>query len=242
MELYYYIACFFILIETYVVVGKDVYTYEALDIYGDRVSFEKYRGTVSILVNVASECGYTDSNYISLTKVANYFESSKVNILAFPSNDFGAQEPGTDIQILRFVEQRYGTNLDLFSKISVAGDYAHPLWKYIGEVSGMPPNWNFWKYLVSKDGVIVGAWGPWDSIDNALDKINDEINEKVKPKKRVSGASPPAPIKPSGSEHLDGAKPPSKNYKPSHKESSTAEKLNGAKPPSRNFKPGHKEL
>ncbi|XP_071952355.1 glutathione peroxidase 7-like [Antedon mediterranea] len=149
---------FFLLIGVQAV---DFYSFKVTDIEGDMVSLEQYRGKPSLVVNVASECGYTHNHYEALSQLSKAREiKDHLNILAFPCNQFGFQEPGSNAQISQFAKQTYNCNFPLFSKIDVIGDNAHPVYKYLAEMSGVSPNWNFWKYLVNRDGQVVNVWGP----------------------------------------------------------------------------------
>ncbi|XP_033095254.1 glutathione peroxidase 7-like isoform X2 [Anneissia japonica] len=119
----------------------------------------------SLVVNVASECGYTHSHYEALSQLSQAREiKHHLNILAFPCNQFGAQEPGTNAEIVKFAKDTYNCNFPIFSKIDVIGQNAHPAYQYLTKNSGMLPNWNFWKYLVDQDGHVVNAWGPQTSV------------------------------------------------------------------------------
>ncbi|KAK2581718.1 hypothetical protein KPH14_002202 [Odynerus spinipes] len=136
-----------------------VYDFHVRDIYGNDVDLGKYRGHVSIIVNVASNCGLTDTNYRQLVQLyEKYGQSKGLRILAFPSNQFGGQEPGTSQEILDFVK-RYNVTFDLFEKVDVNGENAHPLWKYLTGLDG-PIRWNFTKFIVDKEGNVVATYPP----------------------------------------------------------------------------------
>ncbi|XP_005091443.1 glutathione peroxidase 7 [Aplysia californica] len=170
----------------------DFYSFFAVDIDDNIVSFERYRGQVTLVVNVASECGYTDNHYKSLNLLNQLFrETGKFNILAFPCNQFGGQEPGTLREIHNFAYNSMGATFLLFSKINVIGQDVPPSWNYLIQQSGQPPTWNFWKYLVDHQGKVIGAWGPtvspdqiYQYIDNAINKIGKEDAEKEEAKQQ----------------------------------------------------------
>ncbi|CAH1970318.1 unnamed protein product [Acanthoscelides obtectus] len=144
--------------------AKSVYDFTANDIKGNPVSLEKYKGHVLIIINVASNCGYTKSNYAELNELYDlYAESKGLRILAFPCNQFAGQEPGTNEEICEFTRSK-GVKFDVFEKINVNGDDAHPLWKYLkhkqGGTLGDFIKWNFTKFIVDKDGQPVERHGP----------------------------------------------------------------------------------
>ncbi|XP_017757582.1 PREDICTED: probable phospholipid hydroperoxide glutathione peroxidase isoform X2 [Eufriesea mexicana] len=140
-----------------------IYDFHAKDIHGNDVSLSKYRGHVCIIVNVASSCGLTDRNYKELVQLyEKYSEKEGLRILAFPSNQF-AQEPGTSEEILEFVK-KYNVTFDLFEKVDVNGDGAHPLWKWLKAQTSRSSTddlqWNFAKFIINKEGKIVSRYVP----------------------------------------------------------------------------------
>jgi len=144
--------------------ATSVYDFHANDILGKNVSLEKYRGHVLIIVNVASNCGLTDTNYKQLQQLYNkYSEKEGLRILAFPSNQFAGQEPGTSEEIQNFVKQ-YNVTFDMFEKINVNGENAHPLWKWLKtQKKGLITNdieWNFTKFIIDKEGKVVERFSP----------------------------------------------------------------------------------
>lgn len=129
---------------------------------GEDVSLCRYEGHPVLIVNTASECGYTPQ-YKDLEELNLRYHSRGLRILGFPSNDFGGQEPGTDAEIKEFCETRYKVTFDMFSKIPVQGDKKHPLYRYLTSGGGDPNlagevQWNFNKYLIGKDGKLVGRF------------------------------------------------------------------------------------
>jgi glutathione peroxidase len=118
-----------------------------------------YRGKAILIVNTASECGYTPQ-YAGLEKLYERYHDRGFAVLAFPANDFGAQEPGTDAQIKQFCASTYGTKFDLFSKITVKGPGVHPLYRYLTSVKGFEGDiqWNFNKFLVDPSGAVVARY------------------------------------------------------------------------------------
>ncbi|XP_055616019.1 uncharacterized protein LOC129762060 isoform X2 [Toxorhynchites rutilus septentrionalis] len=144
-----------------------VYDFSAVDIDGNMVALERYRGHVLIIVNVASKCGYTDGHYAELNQLyEEYKDTQGLRILAFPSDQFH-QEPDSNEQIKRFAREQKGAKFDLFSKIYVNGDETHPLWKYLKQRQGGTLfdaiKWNFTKFIVDKNGQPVERHGPQTS-------------------------------------------------------------------------------
>jgi len=123
----------------------------ALD--GSAVDLEAYKGKVTLVVNVASQCGYTPQ-YAGLEKLYRELAPKGVVILGFPSNDFGGQEPGTAEEIGQFCRKNYGVTFPMFAKVvTKAGPEQSPVYAFLGE-SGELPKWNFSKYVVDKNGKV----------------------------------------------------------------------------------------
>lgn len=122
---------------------------------GDTTTLESFKGQVVLIVNTASECGYTPQ-YAGLEAIYEKYRSRGLTILAFPSNDFGQQEPGSNAQIRDFCTTMYGVQFPLMSKISVLGENKHPLFQYLIEHSEPAEEikWNFTKFLLDRDGHI----------------------------------------------------------------------------------------
>ncbi|XP_048512236.1 probable phospholipid hydroperoxide glutathione peroxidase isoform X2 [Athalia rosae] len=144
--------------------ASSVYDFTAKSIKGDEVPLSNYKGHVLLIVNVASKCGLTATNYRELNELYDkYAESKGLRILAFPCNQFGKQEPGGSDEICSFAERRK-VKFDMFEKIDVNGDNAHPLWKYLkeeqGGLMGSFIKWNFTKFIVDKEGKVVERHGP----------------------------------------------------------------------------------
>ena len=150
--------------------GEDFYNLTAKSIDGEIINFSQYKGKKILIVNVASKCGYTPQ-YEDLQVLHNKY-SDKVTILAFPSNNFGFQEPGSNDEIIEFCESKYGIEFQIFEKTDVRGKNSHPVYKWLSssERNGWndkSPRWNFFKYLVSKNGKLEGVYS---SSINPLDK------------------------------------------------------------------------
>lgn len=122
---------------------------------------------VLLIVNVASLCGYTDINYRELIWLQQHHAPQGFSVLAFPCNQFGAQEPWPEEDILAWVEETYAdVNFPLFSKVKVFGDDADPLYKYLVRETGSGPRWNFAKYLVNRNGVPVAFFTTTSSFED----------------------------------------------------------------------------
>lgn len=134
---------------------------------------------VLLIVNVASECGYTDQHYKELVELQTKFDSHGFNILAFPCNQFGKQEPLRNSGIARFVKNKYNVNFPVFSKIKVVGREAHPLYKYLYASVKYAPQWNFAKYLVSRAGKVIQFWSQHYSPLALENFINKYVNMAI---------------------------------------------------------------
>lgn len=133
-----------------------LYGFTMKTIDGAQRPLSEYKGKVLLLVNVASECGYTPQ-YKDLEEVYRTFAGKGFAVLGFPANNFGGQEPGTDEEIKTFCTTKYDVTFDMFSKISVKGDDQHPLYNYLTTKTAVPGEvkWNFQKYLVDRKGNVV---------------------------------------------------------------------------------------
>jgi glutathione peroxidase len=132
--------------------ATSVYDFKMNSIDGKLIDFSSYKGKTLLIVNLASKCGFT-SQYKDLQQLHQSY-GDKVVVLGFPANNFGNQEPGSNLQIAEFCQQNYGVDFQLFEKISVTGADQHPLYQFLKEKTGQEPTWNFCKYLVKPDGSI----------------------------------------------------------------------------------------
>lgn len=121
------------------------------------VSLCQYRGNVVLMVNTASECGYTPQ-YDGLEKLYRRYRNKGFVVLGFPANDFGSQEPGSNQQIAQFCQVNYGITFPVFAKTAVIGARANPLYRQLAARTGQPPKWNFHKYLIDKAGGQIHAF------------------------------------------------------------------------------------
>ena len=167
--------------------NSSLYDQKAIDINGLEVDFNVFKGKVLLIVNVASECGFTDSHYKDLQRIVDILgHDDHFQVLGFPCNQFGGQEPGDEAAIDEFVRTNYNIDFPMFGKVNVIGDDAAPLWKYIVQVSQVQPEWNFYKYLFSHDGKILGAYPSRFSVNDAF----NDIQKAVKVAQKVSKEAP----------------------------------------------------
>jgi glutathione peroxidase len=125
-------------------------------IEGKDASLKDYAGKVVLIVNVASECGYT-GQYAGLQALHAKYAEKGFAVLGFPCNDFGGQEPGSEAEIRQFCTSRYQVTFPMFAKVSITGSGKHPLWAAL--TAGGEVQWNFEKFLVGKDGALVRRFG-----------------------------------------------------------------------------------
>lgn len=139
---------------------KSAFDFSFTSIEGKPMPLKTYKGKTLLIVNTASKCGFTPQ-YKGLEALWKKYKDKGLVVIGVPSNDFGAQEPGSEDEIKDFCEVRFGVDFPLTSKESVVGAKAHPFYKWIAEELGenAAPKWNFHKYLVSPDGKIAGTYG-----------------------------------------------------------------------------------
>lgn len=141
---------------------SSVLDFSVRNIQGEEVALSRYKGQVLLIVNVASRCGLTPQYEQLQTLYTNHREQG-LRVLAFPSNDFGSQEPGSNSQIQEFCRDRFGVTFDLFSKVTVKGDEACDLYRYLtsqernGKFGG-EIRWNFTKFLVDRSGKVIARF------------------------------------------------------------------------------------
>lgn len=140
-----------------------IYGFHATTGEGDLIRFDEYRGRVLLVVNVASQCGFTPQ-YRGLEALYRKYRDAGLTVLAFPSDQFGHQEPGTDADIRKFCASEYDVTFPLFQKTDVNGPAAHPLYRYLkterrGLLGSTAIKWNFTKFLVDRQGQVLGRYG-----------------------------------------------------------------------------------
>jgi len=157
-----------------------IYDFDVKDIDGKKVSMSKYRGKVLLIVNVASECGFTPQ-YAGLEKLYQTYKERGFMVLGFPCNQFREQESGSNEQIKFFCKGTYDVHFDMFSKIDVNGKNADPLYKFLKKEQGGflwmdDIKWNFTKFLVDREGNVVDRYAPVtkpESIAPDIEKLLD---------------------------------------------------------------------
>jgi glutathione peroxidase len=141
-----------------------IYSFDVKNIDGKQTSLSQYQGKAMLIVNVASQCGFT-SQYAGLEALYNKYHDKGFEVLGFPCNQFGSQEPGDEAEIKNFCELNYHVTFPLFAKIDVNGDDTHPLYKYLkSEEKGIfgteAIKWNFTKFLIDREGKILKRFAP----------------------------------------------------------------------------------
>ncbi len=151
-----------------------LYDFKVQSIDGKEVPLSNYKGKALLIVNTASQCGYTPQ-YKGLEELYQAYKAKGFEILAFPSNDFGGQEPGTNAEVKSFCELKYKTTFPLFAKVPVKGEAAAPLYKYLTGLkeNGGEVTWNFNKFLVSADGKVVAH------LPSKVDPTSDELKKQL---------------------------------------------------------------
>ncbi len=143
-----------------------VYNFVATDIEGKSRKFEEFRGKLLLIVNVASQCGFTPQ-YEGLEKLWRDYRARGLVVLGFPCDQFSHQEPGDEAEIRQFCSLNYGVTFPMFAKVEVNGGNAHPLWQWLkaekGGFLGIGAiKWNFSKFLVGRDGCVLKRFAPND--------------------------------------------------------------------------------
>lgn len=138
--------------------SKSIHQFKAKLINGTNKNLSDYKGKVLLLVNIASGCGFAPQ-LSELQQLRDEFDEQGFEVLGFPSNDFGRQEPLEGAEINTFCEINHGVQFPVFDKIMVRGEQAHPLFKFLSQKS--TPRWNFHKYLVNKEGEVVDYFFPF---------------------------------------------------------------------------------
>jgi glutathione peroxidase len=141
-----------------------IYDFSVQDIHGKAQNLDRYKDKVVLIVNVASKCGFTPQ-YKGLEALYEKLHARGFEILGFPCNQFGAQEPGTEAEIAQFCETNYGVSFPMFAKIDVNGEHAAPLYRYLkkhkpGLLGSEAIKWNFTKFLVDRHGSVVERYAP----------------------------------------------------------------------------------
>lgn len=146
--------------------SDSVFDFQAVSIRGEPVDLAAQRGKVLLIVNTASECGFTPQ-FKGLEQLWQEYGPQGLVVVGFPSNEFGGQDPGSNDQIASFCEMNYGVSFPMMAKVEVNGDAAHPLWQWLkaqapGVLGTQAIKWNFTKFLVSRRGEVLKRYAPTD--------------------------------------------------------------------------------
>lgn len=157
----------------------DVHDFEAIAIDGTPQRLADYRGKVLLILNTASKCGFTPQ-FEGLEKLYSRYRDRGLEILGFPCNQFGHQDPGSESEIAEFCQRNYGVSFPMYAKIDVNGDNAHPLFEHLkqaapGVLGSKAIKWNFTKFLVGRDGTVLERFAP----ATAPEKISDAIERAL---------------------------------------------------------------
>jgi glutathione peroxidase len=151
--------------------AASVYDFELNSIDGQKMPLSAYKGKVVLLVNTASQCGYTPQ-YTGLEALYGKYKGQGLVLVGVPANNFGGQEPGTNEEIKTFCTRNYKVSFPMAAKVSVKGDDQIPLYKHLSDAAGAP-KWNFTKYLVGKDGKVIKKF------DSAVKPDSQELADAI---------------------------------------------------------------
>jgi glutathione peroxidase len=158
----------------------NAFDFKATLLDGTPTDLSRWRGQAMLIVNTASECGFTPQ-YAGLERLYEEFRNRGLVVLGFPCNQFGKQEPGSEAEILSFCEAKFGVTFPMFSKVDVNGDEAHPLFKFLkqqapGVLGTEGIKWNFTKFLINKDGSVFKRYAPQTKPEEIAGDIEQLLN------------------------------------------------------------------
>lgn len=156
----------------------NIYQYSAQRIDGKEQALADYQGQVLLIVNTASQCGFTPQ-FAGLEELYQRYQAQGFSVLGFPCNQFGGQDPDSNANIQQFCQVNYGVSFPMFAKIEVNGDNAHPLFQYLkqqatGLLGSEMIKWNFTKFLIAKDGTVFKRYAPTtkpEDISNDIEQL-----------------------------------------------------------------------
>ena len=162
---------------------SSLYDFEALSIQGQPAHFSTQRGKVLLVVNTASECGFTPQ-FAGLEALWRQYRDQGLVVVGFPCNQFGGQDPGADAQIESFCQLNYGVSFPMMAKVDVNGAQAHPVWKWLTEqapglLGSKAIKWNFTKFLVGRDGQVIKRYAPTDKPESLKKDIEAALAAKA---------------------------------------------------------------
>jgi glutathione peroxidase len=148
---------------------NDIYRFDAMAINGSKLPLGSLRGRVLLIVNTASQCGFTPQ-FAGLQQLWADYRDRGLTVVGFPSNEFGRQDPGSNDEIARFCETRFAVDFPMMAKVQVNGDAAHPLYQWLkaqapGLLGTQAIKWNFTKFLVGRSGAVLRRYAPTDAPD-----------------------------------------------------------------------------
>jgi glutathione peroxidase len=160
--------------------NESIYDFEAKDIDGSLKKLSEYKGNALLVVNTASKCGFTPQ-YEGLEKLYKNYNNKGFQILGFPCNQFGGQEPGDENEIKNFCSLSYQVTFPMFAKIEVNGNNAHPLYKYLkknskGFLGTEFIKWNFTKFLIGKNGEVLKRYSPTDTPEDISKDLEELLS------------------------------------------------------------------
>ena len=163
--------------------ASSIYDFEAVSIDGQPAHLSTQRGKVLLIVNTASACGFTPQ-FGGLEKLWEGYRDRGLVIVGFPSNEFGAQDPGSNEEIATFCQRNYGVSFPMMAKVQVNGAQAHPLWKWLkaqapGLLGTEGIKWNFTKFLIGRDGRVIKRYAPNDAPEALRADIERALAEKA---------------------------------------------------------------
>lgn len=156
-----------------------VYDFEAQTITGEAVKLDQYRGKVLLIVNTASKCGFTPQ-FEGLEKLWQSHGPKGLAVVGFPCNQFAGQDPGANEAIASFCQLNFGVTFPMMGKVDVKGPQAHPLYQWLckeapGILGTKAIKWNFTKFLIGRDGQVIGRYAPTDTPKSLIDKIDKAL-------------------------------------------------------------------
>ncbi len=159
---------------------SEIFSFDLINNQGEESSLSAYEGKVLLIVNTASKCGFTPQ-YDGLQSLYEKYKEQGLEVLAFPCDQFGHQEPGSDAEIQNFCTTKFSVSFPLFQKTEVNGDNAHPLFKYLkkqapGIFGSEMIKWNFTKFLVSKNGKVMSRYAPKTTPENIEEDIKAALS------------------------------------------------------------------
>ena len=160
-----------------------IYEFKAKSLAGKEIKLDQFKGDVMLIVNTASKCGFTPQ-YEGLEELHKKYAEKGLKVLGFPCNQFGAQEPGNTEEIGAFCQKNYGVNFQMFDKIDVNGEDAHPLYKYLtssapGVMGTEAIKWNFTKFLVDRKGNVLKRYAPQVEPKDIAEDIEKQLTTSV---------------------------------------------------------------